>query len=410
MSGTNELLFKRACQATRSIFFAFGLGIASWAPMVPFVKTKLQANDAELGLILFASGMGALLSMPIAGFLVHKFGTRSMTALWSMIVIMILPFLVIADTALAVSFALFLFGVSTGFWNISINAHAVEVESKAPIPIMSGLHCFFSTGGLFGAILVSGLLEFGFDPLFCSLTVSSIMFLIILLNWRKLLPHEKGALQTKIPSTASSKTGFAFPDIRVLLLGILCFVSFMTEGSMLDWSAEFLRSTLHYSASIAGIGFALFSTGMVVGRFTGDRIIQWKGTFFLFQIGSLLAACGLLIVISAGWGMLELSGFFLIGLGASNIVPILFSASGRVQSASSNFNLTIVTTFGYMGLLIGPAFIGFIAQATSLSFAFGCISVLLAVVGFSGKYALKGLVRTSSTAVENSTPNFERIG
>ena len=387
--------FKLACRATRLIFFAFGLGIASWAPMVPFVKTRLQANDAELGLILFASGIGALLSMPLAAFLVHKFGTRVMTLVWSMTVVMILPFLAVAGTSWTVSLVLFLFGISTGFWNVSINAHAVQVESQAPIPIMSGLHCFFSTGGLCGALLVSGLLEFGYSLLFCALTVSSIMFLIILLSWNHLLPHGKTAIPQDDKSQISRTGGFSFPDIRVLLLGILCFVSFMTEGSMLDWSAEFLRSTLNYSASIAGIGFALFSTGMVIGRFTGDRIIQWKGALFLFQVGSFLAAIGLICVVSASFDRLELFGFFLIGLGASNIVPILFSASGRVASASSSLSLTIVTTFGYMGLLIGPAFIGFIAEATSLSIAFICISVLLTAVGLSGRSVLKGLVRGS---------------
>lgn len=363
--------------------------------MVPFVKTKLHANDAELGLILFASGVGALFSMPLAAFLVHKFGTRLMTVVWSMIVVLILPFLVVADTALTVSFVLFFFGISTGFWNVSINAHAVQVESKTSIPIMSGLHCFFSTGGLCGALLVSGLLELGFGLLFCALTVSSIMFLVVLLHWENLLPHEKTTLSLENKSRMDDADGFSFPDIRVLLLGILCFVSFMTEGSMLDWSAEFLRSTLNYSASIAGIGFALFSTGMVIGRFTGDTIIQWKGTLFLFQIGSLLAAGGLISVISASSGM-ELFGFFLIGLGAANIVPILFSASGRVPFTPSSLSLTIVTTFGYMGILIGPAFIGFIAEATSLSFAFACISLLLVVVGFTGRYVLRGLVRTST--------------
>lgn len=396
MPKSKESTFKLACRATRLIFFAFGLGIASWAPMVPFVKIKLQANDAELGLILFASGMGALLSMPLAALLVHKFGTRLMTVVWSLIVVMILPFLVVAGTAWTVSLVLFLFGISTGFWNVSINTHAIQVDAKAPIPIMSGLHCFFSTGGLCGAILVSSLLELGYSLLFCALTVSSIMFLIILLNWSNLLPHERMAVPGEDKSSMIPTGAFSFPDIRVLLLGVLCFVAFMTEGSMLDWSAEFLRSTMSYNASIAGIGFALFSTGMVVGRFTGDSLIRWKGTLFLFQVSCFLAAMGLIFAVFAGYSRLELFGFFLIGLGAANIVPILFSASGRVPSASSSLNLTIVTTFGYMGLLIGPALIGFIAEATSLSIAFICIAVLLAVVGLSGRPVLKGLIRASS--------------
>lgn len=371
--------FKQSCLATRLILLAFGLGISSWAPMVPYVKTRLNVDDAELGLILFVFGIGALIAMPVAGYILHQFGSRLITFISAMFVILVLPFLAITSTVPTVCLTLFLFGIGTGFWNVSINAQAVVVESKSDRPLMSGFHCLFSVGGLFGALIVTCLLELGFSLVFCALVISSMIGLIVALQWKKLLPDQEGT------ELEQAKYTFSFPNIQVIFLGLICFISFMTEGSMLDWSAEFLRSELDYQTSIAGIGFAIFSIAMASGRFLGDKIIQKLGAAFVFQVGCFLTAFGFIVVVYFGWGYTERLGFFLIGLGASNIVPILFSSTGRLSDGSAKYALTIVTTFGYLGMLIGPAFIGFIAQATTLSFAFLCLSLLLVTVGVKGR-------------------------
>lgn len=368
-----------ACRATRWLFLAFGLGISSWAPMVPFVKLKLDVDDGQLGVILFIFGIGALAAMPLAGYFIHKAGTRLISFLSALSVIAILPLLTVSSSIASTCLVLFLFGIATGILNVSINAQAVEVETLASRHIMSGFHCLFSTGGLFGALIISGLLQSGFSLLFCALAVSSFMFLIVMFHWQHLLPPQKNDRE------AAQGWKFSFPGSKVLFLGMICFISFMAEGSMLDWSAEFLHSVLDYAPDSAGIGYALFSIAMALGRYFGDRLIGRWGNFAVFQTGSLIAAGGFLIVVSLGYGYLELLGFCLIGFGASNIVPILFSSTGRLSAKTSSAALTIVTTFGYAGTLAGPAFIGFLAQATTLSFAFLSLSFLLIIVGFSGR-------------------------
>src|SRR5262249_34175459 len=153
------------------------------------------------------------------------------------------------------------------------------------------------------------------------------------------------------------------------ILGCLCFIAFMAEGALLDWSAEYLRSNLDYDIAIAGIGYSAFSIAMAVGRFLGNRAIKKLGSQLVFQLGCLVAATGFAIVITASWTSCELFGFVLIGLGASNIVPIVFSSSGKLTNISSNTALTIVTTCGYIGLLVGPVFVGFLAEATTPEFS-----------------------------------------
>lgn len=364
----------RAFRATRLIFFLCGITIASWAPMVPFAKSRLDINDAELGLILLVFGIGALFTMPLTGWLIHRFGVRNIIVVSGLIMMGILPLLAFTASPILLSIFLFLFGASNGAMNVSMNSHAVAVEQTSSRPVMSGLHCFFSLGGLVGAGFLSFLLEADYDLFFSvSYIAIALMFTLITQFTSLLSPEDKG----------KEKTEFSFPRGKVWLLASLCFMAFLAEGAMLDWSCLFLISTHGYQVSNAGLGYAAFAVAMAFGRFVGDRLTKRFGPVNILQFGSLLAASGL--VLSVFGSHLALGGFVLIGLGASNIVPVLFSAAGRLPGISPSLALTVVTTLGYTGILLGPALIGFAAQATSLSFAFICIALLLTAVTLNAR-------------------------
>jgi MFS family permease len=158
---------------------------------------------------------------------------------------------------------------------------------------------------------------------------------------------------------------------------------------MLDWSAEFLHANAGFDTAIAGLGYSFFSISMALGRYTGDRMIQKLGVPLVFQLGALIAAAGFFVVVSLHWAYLEFLGFSLIGFGAANIVPILFGSSGKIPRVSSSAALTVVTTFGYVGCLIGPALIGFIAKFFSLPLAFMIVAIFLVFIGFIGKKAIQ---------------------
>lgn len=346
--------------------------------MVPFAQSRLDLNDAELGLILLMFGVGALITMPLTGWLVQRFGSRNIVAVGACGMIVILPLLTLASTALTLTFFLFLFGASNGALNVSINSHAVLVESKSPKPLMSGFHCLFSLGGLLGAGFVSIFLELGFGLFSCAVLVSAVMMLILLTKFRHLLPSCDDV-------RVDSQNKFTMPSGKVLFLAVLCFIAFLAEGAVLDWSAVFLLSNRDYDLSIAGIGYAAFSIAMSFGRLVGDRLTQRLGPVIMVQMGALLAASGYLIAVTISWGYFELLGFVMIGLGASNVVPVLFSTAGRQPKTSPSQALTAMTTLGYTGLLAGPAIIGFVAQATTLSLALSGIAILLLIVSFNGR-------------------------
>ena len=169
---------------------------------------------------------------------------------------------------------------------------------------------------------------------------------------------------------------FVVPRGIVLLIGVLCFIMYLSEGTILDWGALFMTAERGTEASRAGLAFACFSVAMAIGRLFGDRIVQALGDARVLLYGSLCAAAGFGLVVAAPWAWASLAGFTVVGLGVSNIVPVLFSATARQKFMPLSLAVSAVTTIGYLGVLAGPALMGFVAHATSLVIVF-CITLAL---------------------------------
>jgi len=366
-----------ATRSTRLIFLVSGIGMAAWAPMVPYAKARLGLDDAQLGLMLLAFGGGSMASMPFVGWLSHRFGNRRVIVASGWLLCLALPVLALAPNVAVLTAALLYFGVMLGAVDVAMNAHAVEVERRDGRVLMSGFHGLFSLGGLAGAAGMSALLALGLPLPLAALAVSALLAALVLYLRGGLLPNVDGA--------AAGHAPFRMPHGAVLLLGLLCFVSFMAEGSMLDWSAVFLRDFRGFAPSTAGIGYACFSVAMALGRLTGDRLIQRIGPVWAVRVGAGLAATGFALAASVPWPGAALAGFVLVGLGASNIVPVMFSAAGRLPGSSPAIAIAAVTMLGYAGLLSGPALIGFISRLASLPLALAVVAGLLLLVAASAR-------------------------
>lgn len=365
----------RARRATQAMFLICGTATSAWAPMVPFAKAQLGLDEAALGAVLLALGGGSMVAMPLAGVAIHRWGSRPVLTVASVLSCAVLPFLAVPSATWQLTTTLFLFGAMLGVMDVSMNAHGIVVQQMMQRPIMSGLHALFSVGGLVGATMVAILLRAGVPLAGAALVIAIALALLALIEQRHLLSGHR----------EEAGTTFAFvPKPAILLLGALCFISFLAEGAVLDWSAVFLREVRMVDVSIAGIGYGLFSVAMSTGRFAGDRITHRFGSKRVLRIGSIVAALGFLsaaVLPSAGGALL---GFVLVGLGASNVVPVLFSASGSVPGVPSGIGLATVTTIGYIGLLLGPALVGFVAHTTSLPIAFMALGALFTLVAIGG--------------------------
>jgi len=361
---------------TRTIFLINGLGMSAWAPLVPFARDRLQLSGASLGALLLCLGIGSLAAMPVTGTLVARFGCRRVMCFSTLLVLMMMPLLATADSHLVMAAALMLFGAGLGMLDVAMNYQAVQVEQAADKPMMSGFHGFFSLGGILGAGTVSLLLSQSFSPLAATLVEMSVMLLLLL--WRLPVLMNERLHQPDQP-------WLVIPRGWVAFLGLLCFILFLAEGAVLDWGALLLLQNPEMSPAWAGLGYAVFSVAMTLGRFSGDKIIQRFGRYPVMLTGALTAAAGMSLAVWLPWPEIALLAFLLVGFGLSNTVPMLFNAAGNQQDMPANLAISAMTTLGYAGILSGPALIGFISQWISLSGAFLAIALLLLAVAASAR-------------------------
>jgi len=361
--------------STRVAFFIAGFGIAAWAPLVPYAKARAGLDEGTLGLLLLCLGVGSILAMPLAGVLASRFGCRRVTIGGTLLICAALPLLATVSSIPGLIAVLFMFGAGLGTVDSTVNLQAVIVERASGKTMMSGFHGMFSLGGIVGAAGVSALLGFGFTPLTAMLVVAVLLLVALC----KAAPH--------MLSYGSERSGpaFAIPHGIVLFIGGMCFIVFLAEGAALDWSAVFLVQERGIDTAYAGLGYAAFALTMTVGRLTGDRIVRRLGATRVMVFGGLTAAAGLFLATFAPNWEFALVGYVLLGAGCSNIVPVLFTAVGKQTVMPESVAIPAITTLGYAGILAGPAVIGFIAHASSLSFAFGLMAVLLVAVAIGGK-------------------------
>lgn len=362
-------------RSTRIAFFIFGFGYAAWAPLVPFVKNRTGLNEGELGLLLLCLGMGSIIAMPLAGVLAARYGCRRVLIGASVLIGLTLPLLATSSHLALLGPALFVFGAGVGSADCVANIQAVIVERASGRLLMSGFHGLFSVGGILGSGGVSALLSSSVSPLVAVVCVVGLIVLLLVYAAPNFLAY----------GGETSGSAFTIPHGVVLFIGILCFVAFLAEGAILDWSAVFLTTQRGLDPARAGLGYTAFSITMMLGRFTGDAVVRRIGGRTVLLVGALLAAAGFVVAtLGPGW-QAGLLGYALVGVGSSNIVPVLYTAVGRQTVMPEHLAVSAISTIGYAGILAGPALIGFVAHSTSLSVAFLILAALLVGVAVSSR-------------------------
>ncbi|MDF7667744.1 MFS transporter [Orbaceae bacterium ESL0727] len=346
-----------------------GIISASWAVIVPYAKVNTGVSDATLGFLLLCLGFGAMAAMPLTGSLTSKLGCQKVIAAAAIMIIVIIPFLAIITDPLLLAITLFIFGMGSGIMDCAMNVQAILVEKSAPKPLMSGFHGMYSVGGIVGAGTMTCLLIIGCHVIVSTLIMSALILAFLFISYKKLLPYA---------NPAEGPT-FAFPKGVVIIFGLICFIFFMAEGTVLDWSAVYLVDNRGIAATEGGLGFAAFSIAMTLGRLSGDAIVARFGSFGVVLIGTLFATVGFITVINSMTLPFILSGYVLIGIGCSNIVPIMFSQIGKQKSMSQITAVPAVTTMGYIGILAGPAIISGIAHYSSIVYGFVLVTVLIVI-------------------------------
>ncbi|TDL93985.1 MFS transporter [Stutzerimonas stutzeri ATCC 17588 = LMG 11199] len=364
--------------ATRCGFFMAGFGLSVWAPLVPYVRERIEMTDAVFGLLLLCIGIGSLTWMPISGVLVARWGIRPVQLCSVALLALALAGMALTDSIGWLGLALFCFGGSLGVIDVIMNIQAVLVETAVGRRLMSNFHGMYSLGAISGALVLTGLLSLGLAP-----EAGSFMMIGVIVAAN--LAIARGYLPNRAPGGGLA---FVRPTGLVMLVGLMCFVVYLAEGAVLDWSALYLTGEKGLEVARGGLGYAAFALMVTIARFAGAPLVNSLGTARVIAFGGMLAAFGIGLSLTAEHWALALVGYGLCGLGCANVSPVLISSLSRQDGMPVQLAVTVATTIGFAGVLAGPAMMGMVAHFSSLGMAFALLAVLLlGIVPFCRRFA-----------------------
>lgn len=347
-------------------FFISGFGYSSWASRIPSIQQHLHLNEAQLGAVLFALPIGLMLTIPLTAKMLKHFSSRSIMMVGAVAfnLLLCVPGFTVYVWQLVIM--LFFFGSARNIFNLSINAQAVGVQSFYDRSIMVTFHGIWSLAGFAGAavgfLMVSHNVAASWH-----LLIVGIAMVILSIIFYPMAYHEK-------PVVKASTSGFRLPDKHLLKFSLICFASMACENTMYDWSGIYFQKAIHATKPAATAAFVVYMIAMTIGRFTGDKLVELIGIKKVLSLNGILILTGLLVSVLLPYPITAYIGYAMVGLGVSCVVPLVFSMAGKSQSMNTGQALAAISTVGYLGFLIIPPTVGFVAQALGLRWAFGIVA------------------------------------
>ncbi|WP_410632275.1 MFS transporter [Amycolatopsis sp. cmx-4-83] len=372
----------RARWAVLAVFFVNGTVFSTFVSRVPSLKLDLGLSDGTLGAILTLFGLAALLTMQFAGPLVGRFGSARVIRL----AVVVSPFLLagigLAGDAVQLGGAVLLLGMMHGTLDVAMNAHAVVVERESGRSVMSSCHAAWSISAVAASLVGAGFTRAGSSAAEHYLWVGAVLVVAGLAATAGLLPASADRVEETGGGGAKRASWRSGWTRRVCVFGAMGFTAMILEAMVISWSGVFLHDARGATLAAAALGFTAFSACQAAGRLVGDRLTERHGAPALFRVGGVIAAVGLAVVVLSPSWVAGIAGFALLGLGGSVLLPLIFSAVGHAGGAGAGAAtfLSRFTTFTYAGGLIGPALIGWFAEATSLTWTLAGLLPLLGAV------------------------------
>ncbi|MET7899436.1 MFS transporter [Streptomyces mirabilis] len=368
--------FRRAQLAIAALFCFLGFQYATWASRLPALKTRLSLSETEVGLLLMVCGAGAAASFPLVAYLMKRLGSRSLSLVSALCLVVILLGLSAARNYPVALLIICADGVAVGCLNVAMNAQGAALEAAYQRTSMTQLHATFS-GGSFAAALVASGMNTVTSTVAPHFATAAVLLLLLLAYARpRLLADQQEQAPAAEQKDKSRRRRLTVPSQVTLWLGCAMVFGTVTEGAMNDWSALYMKDVAGAPDRLAPLGIAVVSVMMFLARFLGDGWRSRWGDARVVRVGSAVAGTGLALALLAGGVVPALIGFACVGLGIAAVTPCLYVAA----SAQGSDALALVATMGTIGLLAGPAVIGFVAGASSLSWGMAVVAASAVVV------------------------------
>lgn len=347
-------------------FFFYGFIFATWASRIPAIQQRLNLSDAELGLVLLGMPMGSFIALPFSGFVTSKYGSRLVLIISSISYCILLACIGFLGDTFLLAFCLFLFGAAGNIVNIAVNTQAIALETLYKRTIISSFHGMWSVAGLVAASIANVFIAKGLvvsNHFFMAGVVALIVFVVC---FPFLLREE--------PKQYTRRPFFTKPGKELLALGIIAFCSLICQGAMFDWSGIYFKKVVTNNPAFIGFGYTAFMISMTSVRFITDWLNNRIGFRKIILLCGIFITAGLILALVFPFLLTATVGMFLVGIGVSPTVPLVFSAAGKFKHMPTPVAIAAVSSIGMIGLLIGPPVVGFIAGLTSLKISFLILS------------------------------------
>jgi MFS family permease len=304
--------------------------------------------------------ISSLIGLPFSGWLVTKLDSRIPLTFAFLANAFCLSLIGLASTTYALVVALFLYALSMRILNIAMNTQALTLQKQFERKINGSFHGLWSTGGLVGVGFTTLLVSLRVPMVPHLITVSVITILTTLFCYRYLIRNDRAA--------AGNKMAFSKPDPYILYLGLLVFFAAICEGGMFDWSGIYFQQVV--KVDVFTSGYLIFMAFMALSRFVSDRIITAIGMAptYLMSALCIFVGIGLAILFPSFWPALV--GFSLVGFGTAAVIPMTYTLAGNSTRYSPAMAVSLIATFGIVGMLLGPPMIGYLAHAFNLKISF----------------------------------------
>lgn len=343
-----------------AFFFFSGFCFSSWASRIPTIKSAFGFNEAELGTLLLFMPISSLIGLPVSGWLVSRFDSRHPLMAGFVAMCLALALIGFASTNVALVASVCVFAFSMRIFNIAVNTQAITLQKQFDRKINGAFHGLWSTGGIAG-VGFSTLLVAVKVPMDIHLVVVAVVGLVATAISRK---H----LLTKDRAPSGNRLQFGKPDPHIVYLGLLVFLAAICEGGMFDWSGIYFKEVI--DVEVFTLGYLIFMIFMAISRFASDRVIDRIGMPKTYIVSSILIVTGIMlsVVVPSFWT--AMLGFCLVGFGTASVIPMTYLMAGHSKKYSPGMAISIIATFGIVGMLIGPPLIGYLAHAFNLRIAF----------------------------------------
>ena len=388
---------KHLLVSNRVAFMIIGVLEAAWAPLVPYVKSSFAIDEGTLGLLMLCSGFGSICALPLSGFLVNHFGAKKVVYVSGLLMAFALLAISLLINIWLTGVMLMVFGGCTITIDVAANMNGVTVERMTGRHLMSGFHGGYSLGTLIGAGAMSVLFTLGFMPKWAVVICMVFILLALVFGCRDLLPKEEFVL-SDAPVEKLRKNKLYIPPM-VIVVGLLCFIMYASEGAVMGWSAIFVSQERGVDMSMAGFFYTAFAVSMTFMRLCGDKTVNRLGQRSVVAGGALLIAVGFMVIVLVDSSVAAVVGFVIVGCGAANVVPQLVSFAAHIKGMAVHNIISFINALGYSGILLGPVLIGFVGKHYGLHISFVGIAVFVLIVAVVSSIILKSKRTISQTDI-----------